>query len=277
MRQLLLLLFVCSAVSAEAQSNDCANAQVITPSLTSCNFQAGSSAGATQSLSSCSGGGNADDDVWYQFVANSTNMTITVDPTVGYDAVIQLYSGSCGTLASIQCEDVNGVNGDENLGASGLIPGNTYYFRVYHYGIGSGTSTFNVCVLGLAPPYNNTPCNAYPLPDVTPACNFLTYTNAGSAGSSVATPSGCGGSSPFQGGYAGGDVWFSAVVPASGELDIHTQSIDFTDGAMALYAGSCSSPVLLECDDDGEPGDGILMPHIYYTGLTPGQTVFIRV
>lgn len=260
-----------------SQGDECADAVSITPTLTQCTFQAGSSGTATQSYPTCSGGGNADDDVWYSFVANSSEMEITVSPTVGYDAVIQLYSGTCVSLTSIQCQDVNGLNGLEVLQATGLTPGNTYYFRVYHYGVGSGTSTFQVCVTGLAPATNNEPCSAYALPDVTPSCNYLTFTNAGSAGSAVPTPSACGGSSPFQGGYAGGDVWFSVVVPASGELDIHTQGIDFSDGAMALYSGPCGSPTLVECDDDGEPGDGILMPHIYATGLTPGTTMFIRV
>lgn len=260
-----------------AQSDDCVNAVVISPTLTNCSYQAGSSANATQSIATCSVGGNADDDVWYTFIANSTNMTITVDPTVGYDAVIELFSGPCVGLTSIQCEDVNGLNGDEVLNNTSLINGNTYFFRVYHYGNGSGTSTFNVCVTGLAPPTNNLPCNAYALPVVDPSCNFDIYTNLGSTGSAVPTPTGCGGSAPFQGGYAGGDVWFSVVVPPSGELDIHTLGVDFSDGAMALYAGPCAAPTLIECDDDGEPGDGILMPHIYRTGLTPGATMYIRV
>lgn len=260
-----------------AQNDDCANATVISPTLTNCSFQAGSSANASQSIATCSIGGNADDDVWYTFTANSTNMTVTVDPTAGYDAVIELFSGSCAGLTSIQCEDVNGLNGDEVLNNSSLVNGNTYFFRVYHYGNGSGTSTFNVCVTGLAPPTNNTPCAAYALPVVDPSCNFDIYTNFGSTGSGVATPSGCGGSAPFDGGYLGGDVWFSVIVPPSGELDIHTLGVDFSDGAMALYSGVCSSPVLVACDDDGEPGDGILMPHIYSTGLTPGATMFIRV
>lgn len=274
---ILSLMVSLSAGFTFAQGDACADAVSITPTLTSCNYQAGSSGNATQSMATCSGGGVADDDVWYTFVANSSEMEIKVSPTVGYDAVIQLFSGGCGTLTSIQCQDVNGLNGLEVLEASGLTPGNTYHFRVYHYGVGSGTSTFQVCVTGLAPPDNNTPCDAYALPEVTPSCNFYTYTNAGSLGSTVPTPSGCGGSSPFQGGYAGGDVWFSVVVPPSGELDIHTSSIDFSDGAMALYSGSCASPVLVACDDDGEPGDGILMPHIYQTGLTPGATMWIRV
>lgn len=263
--------------SSFAQDDDCVNAITINPNFTSCSFQAGSSANATESLPTCSGGGNADDDVWYKFVANSTNMTITVDPTTGYDAVIQLFSGTCGALTSIQCEDVNGPNGDEVLNNQTLTIGNTYYIRVYHYGSGWGTATFNICVTGLAPPSNDTPCSAYALPVVTPSCNFEIYTNLGAGNSSVPTPSGCGGSSPFDGGYMGGDVWFSVVVPASGQLDIHTLSVDFADGAMALYSGGCSGLSLVQCDDDGEPGDGILMPHIYATGLTPGATMFIRV
>lgn len=273
----LFLLTILFSKSGFSQGDDCSDAVAITPNLTNCVYQAGSSNGASQSMVTCSGGGNADDDVWYSFVANSSEMDITVSPTVGYDAVIQLFSGTCGSLNSIQCQDVNGNNGLEVLQATGLTPGNTYYFRVYHYGSGSGTSTFQVCITGLAPANNNEPCSAYALPDPTPSCNYLTFTNAGSAGSAVGTPSSCGGSSPYQGGYAGGDVWFSVVVPASGELDIHTASIDFSDGAMALYSGPCSSPVQVECDDDGEPGDGILMPHIYATGLTPGATMYIRV
>ena len=278
MKNIILIASIFLATSGGfSQGDACADAVNITPTFTQCNYQAGSSGNASQSFPTCSGGGNADDDVWYSFVANSTEMNITVSPTVGYDAVIQLYSGTCGSLSSIQCKDVNGLNGLEVLQASGLTISNTYYFRVYHYGVGSGTSTFQVCVTGLAPSTNNTPCSAYALPTVTPSCNYYTFTNAGSAGSAVPTPSACGGSSPFQGGYAGGDVWFAVTVPASGELDIHTAQIDFSDGAMALYSGPCASPTLVECDDDGEPGDGILMPHIFATGLTPGATMYIRV
>jgi gliding motility-associated-like protein len=274
----LISLFISVVVTSitYGQTDDCPSAIVITPNLTTCTYQAGSSAGATQTLATCSGGGVADDDVWYQFVANSTNMTITVDPTVGYDAVIQLFSGTCGALISIACQDINGANGDEVLIASGLTIGFTYYLRVYHYGVGAGTSTFNICVTGLAPATNDTPCAAYPLPTVTPSCNFQVYTNSGATDSGEGLPAACGGSAPFDGGYLGGDVWFSVVVPASGELDIHTLGIDYADGAMGLYSGACGALALIECDDDGDIGDGILMPHIYYTGLVPGTTMYIR-
>jgi hypothetical protein len=67
-----------------SQGDECVDAVSITPTLTQCSFQAGSSGNGTQSLATCSGGGNADDDVWYSFVANSSEMDITVSPTVGY-------------------------------------------------------------------------------------------------------------------------------------------------------------------------------------------------
>lgn len=273
MKRISILLYLIShAIFNYAQGDFCNNAATITPTFTNCTWIAGTSNNASQTMAGCSG--NADDDVWYTFVANSSSMSIKVDPTVGYDPVIQLFSGSGCSGTSLACQDVNGNNGDEEITLNNLINGNTYTFRVYHYGVGSGTSNFSVCVTGLAPATNNTPCNAFALPTVSPSCNFQTYTNSGSSGSNIASPNGCGGSFPHQGGYQGGDVWFSVVVPPSGELDIHTQSIDFGDGAMALYSGSCFAPTLVECDDDAGIGN---MPYIYRTGLTPGSTMYVRV
>ncbi len=268
----ILFSFLVVAISYNAQGDFCNNAATIVPTFTNCSWVAGTSNNASQTLTGCSG--NADDDVWYTFVANSTSMTIKVDPTTGYDPVIQVFNGAGCSGTSLGCRDVNGLNGNESITLNSLTNGNTYTFRVYHYGVGSGTSNFSVCVTGIAPATNNTACNAFALPAVSPSCNFQTYTNAGSAGSNIAAPNGCGGSSPFQGGYLGGDVWFSVVVPASGELDIHTQSIGFGDGAMALYSGSCFAPTLVTCDDDAGIGS---MPYIYRTNLTPGATMYIRV
>lgn len=271
-RIFILIVLLTINFFAKAQGDFCNNAAVIVPTFTNCSWVAGTSNNASQTLAGCSG--NADDDVWYRFVANSSSMTIRVDPTTGYDPVIQLFNGAGCSGTSLGCKDDNGINGNERLTLNNLITGNTYTFRVYHFGIGSGTSNFSVCVTGVAPPTNNTACNAFALPTVTPNCNFQTYTNAGSAGSNTPAPNGCGGSSPFQGGYQGGDVWFSVVVPPSGELDIHTLREGFADGAMALYSGSCFAPVLVRCDDDAGVGS---MPYINRKNLTPGATMYIRV
>ncbi len=271
---ILTSLFI--SITGLSQTDDCSSAPQLFPTLTTCVYQNGSSANATQSLSGCSG--NADDDVWFYFIANSSEMTVKVDPTAGYDAVFELFDGSC-SGSSLGCRDVNPVGINEKYSYSGLTIGNTYYLRIYDFRSGSGTSTFRVCVSGLAPANNTTPCSAYVLPAVEPACNFQTYLVSNHAGSSIPTPTTCGGSAPHQGGYTGGDMWFKVVVPSSGNVEISTVSIDFGDGAMALYSGaSCSSLTQVACDDDrGGTGASRLMPYIYSTGNTPGDTMFIRV
>lgn len=263
-----------------AQSDDCSSAPQLTPNLTQCVYQSGSSGGATQSLPGCSG--NADDDVWFYFIANSTEMTVKVDPTVGYDAVFEVFAGSCGGT-SLGCRDINPSGIDEKYTYTGLTIGNAYYVRIYHYGVGYGSATFRICVSGLSPTINVNPCSAYVLPDVEPACNFLTYAISNHTGSGITTPSSCGGSAPQQGGYAGGDMWFKVVVPSSGKLEISTLPIDINDGAMALYSssaplGACSGTLTqVACNDDRSPANNKYMPYIYSTGNTPGDTMYIRV
>jgi len=75
------------------------------------------------------------------------------------------------------------------------------------------------------------------------------------------------------------DVWYTAVVPASGILivDLNTSGTGPTDMGMAFYsANSCAGPfTLIECDDD-DSNNGT-MPYINRPGLTPGSTVYIRI
>lgn len=119
-----------------------------------------------------------------------------------------------------------------------------------------------------AQPANDDPCGAIALP-VGVACNLSTRTTA----AATATP---GVPAPGCASYNGADVWFTAVVPASGQLIIDSNVGVITDGGMALYsAPSCSGPfTLIECDDD-DSANG-LMPYIARSGLAPSSTVYIR-
>jgi hypothetical protein len=78
--------------------------------------------------------GNALDDVWYAFVASSADVNITVD--TNFDAVLNLFSGDCNNLSVLECADdsFTSTGGIEEINASGLTVGQTYYFRVYSYG-----------------------------------------------------------------------------------------------------------------------------------------------
>jgi Bacterial lectin/Secretion system C-terminal sorting domain len=82
---------------------------------------------------------------------------------------------------------------------------------------------------------------------------------------------------PACGSYAGGDAWFSLVVPASGELQIETYSMGLTDVAMAVYStsGGCSGTLTeIACDDNSGFGN---MPKVLLSGQTVGSTLYIRV
>ena len=129
---------------AAAPSNDnCSGATLINP--TSSTPINGTVLNATQSM--IGHVGTADDDVWYKFTAVSTAHNISVGATNSFNAVVELFSGSCGLLTSMQCVNANGNGMTENLRATGLIIGQTYYVRVYDFGSTAPNSlVFNISI-----------------------------------------------------------------------------------------------------------------------------------
>ena len=105
---------------------------------------------ATQSSTGCVG--NANDDVWFSFVAgqNPAGTTISVGGDLDFSTVFQVYSGTCGNLTSVQCvNNVTTGNYDvETQAFTNLIPGQTYYIRVYDFDATLTNSTFYIYVLG---------------------------------------------------------------------------------------------------------------------------------
>lgn len=101
---------------------------------------------ASQSQAACLG--TANDDIWYSFVATNSNLNISVFPSASFDPVVQLFSGGCGSLTSVFCDDASftsGTSGCRNV--TGLSVGATYYIRVYDYYTGyPATTTFSLCV-----------------------------------------------------------------------------------------------------------------------------------
>jgi hypothetical protein len=137
-----------------APSNDnCGGAISLTvnPSTSCATNTLGTTLGASQSQSACAG--TADDDVWYSFVATANSHTVTVTPTSLSDAVIQVFSGSCGSLISLDCVD-DTISTNESTVLTGLTIGNTYFVRVYSYSSSSGQGSFSICVT------SNIPCTA---------------------------------------------------------------------------------------------------------------------
>jgi trimeric autotransporter adhesin len=128
-------------------NDDCASADA----LTIATGKAGTVWLATNSGISTVCSGTPDDDVWYTFIPSATSATVTLSG-VGTNlatsgAMIQVFSGSCGSLTSIAC-------GTSGMTALGLTPGSTYYVRVYSSGAGSigGTSAGSVFTINVTGP-----------------------------------------------------------------------------------------------------------------------------
>lgn len=299
----------CITLPPPAPSNDNCTSPIALTVNSSCVNTAATSFAATQSTNvatNCNAG-TPDDDVWFSFTATNYTQTIQVAPTGSMlmDPVIELFSGSCGTLTQLDCVDATNYGSSETMSAVGLVPGNTYYVRVYDW-FSDGGYPFNICVSGstisAGTQPNDNPCSAISLPAVTADCNYLDFSIVGATQTSTVlapAPSGCenwNGSAtagtatpsyttPTTGGFTttSKDVWFSITVPANGSLYIMPRPNMgagwVQDGVMALYRGAnCSALTQYTCSDDHDypAGYNDFQPFIQATGLTPGEVVYLR-
>jgi hypothetical protein len=135
-------------------NDECADAITL---LTSTSLPGGTVGGTqTMAASSCAGfTGVADDDVWYKFTTHyAGNVSVALTgASSGFDAVIVVYSGACGSLTEVGCADATGGAGNETVSLTGLNASETYYFRVFGYGSGvASQGTYNLMITGNALP-----------------------------------------------------------------------------------------------------------------------------
>ena len=122
-------------------NNNCANAQVLTPGgVFATNSVVGTNVGATDSGETAPGcGGYSGGDVWYRVtVPASGNITIESNRNPSgliNDTALAVYSGSCGSLVLVECDDDDSADGLFSLVAlTGRTPGEVLYVRVWEYG-----------------------------------------------------------------------------------------------------------------------------------------------
>lgn len=135
---------ILTVIPAPAPANDdCQSPVAITPAAT---YAAGlidaTNAGATTSNDAGPTGcfGYQGGDVWFSVVVPASgSITIeTGDSTggaSGVDTVIVAYTGECGALVEVDCDDDDAATGAYSLlPLTGLVPGSTLIIRVYEYG-----------------------------------------------------------------------------------------------------------------------------------------------
>ena len=126
-----------------------------------------------------------------------------------------------------------------------------------------GTLTIT-CASIPPPPVNDDPCGAFALP-VDATCNTPFTTSSNWATNTSVPPPPCGT-------YAGGDVWFTAVVPPTGALAVQTDLIAASDLAMAVYSvPACTTAYLLWSTRTA--GSNVVTTTSTTAGMAVGMTV----
>ena len=245
-------------------NDQCGAATTLTSYSVTCGgTTAGTMVGATYTagtgLPGCSGAAN--NDVWYSFIAQSPNHTITSDASSNRQR-IQLFSGSCGNLSCLY--DGTGTT-NSVINATCLTVGQTYYIRV-HTSNNSFTFTFDICVTHPAPnaaPANDDCAGAVTLTPVT-SCGSTAGTLAGATVSSPTVSSTCSGT-------PGADVWYRfTATSAFPTITLSGVGTSICGTYIQLFSGSCGSFSEISCVN----GTSLLPPG---TGLTVGNTYYIRI
>ena len=138
---------ICIGTPPPPPANDNCGAAIlltVNPNRACGTVTAGTIASATASPDANACGGTDDDDVWFRFVATASTHYVDLLNVVGSttDLYHAVFTGACGALgAPLFCSDPNSST------LTGLIPGNTYYVRIYTWTATAGqTTSFNVCI-----------------------------------------------------------------------------------------------------------------------------------
>ncbi|WP_309641695.1 T9SS type A sorting domain-containing protein [Flavobacterium sp.] len=267
------LAITCEAPPAAPANDDCDGAESLTvnPDASCTIVTSGTVAGATASaVDALACGGSPDDDVWYSFVATGTVQAISLINVAGAntDLFHSLWTGDCGTLTLVpgSCSDANASV------PTGLTEGQTYYIRVYTTTTTAlQNTTFDICVGTPPPPPANDDCTG--AIEITAGGTFDASPVVGSNVSSTST----GGLTFACQTNRSNDVWYSVVVPSSGNLTVETAAAPgtvMTDSVISIFTGTCGSLVEVGCNDDDGTDN---FSKAVLTGLTPGDTLYIGV
>lgn len=273
---LLIFLFLSVCLSAQAPPNDlCSGAIPLTPGTGFCTT-------ATQAFINTSGTDSGESptpscgnfggfDIWYSVVVPASG-TLAIDPSSDgtgtmEDIAIEAYSGSCGNLTPIGCDDFISFV----MYLPNLDPESTIYLRVWDDG-SDDFGSFNICAYDPPPPPVNDPCTgAINLNPDSGSCASPTQAIINNVTIDFSD-----GPFPSCGLFGGYDIWYSVMVPASGELVIETSSDGtgtITDTVIEAYSGTCGGLTFIECDDDDGAG---FYSYLNLSNLTPNSIIYIR-
>jgi hypothetical protein len=235
-----------------------------------------STIGATRSGLNC-GIAQADDDIWFSFVATAVSHNLQVNNVVftgGFNQTIhyELIEGSaCGAGTVLECSQ---FSNDQRKPLQNLTIGQTYFVRIFTR-IGYANASFEVCLT--TPPPNDECVNALTVP-VNPDFSStlrVSGTTLGATQSDVLSSGlGCSATANMD------DVWYQFTALAeTHRLKPENVTVAFPSPTSSrtiifrVYSGAdCGSLTEIACDNVPFGNDDFME----VTGLTSGETYFIR-
>ncbi len=245
--------------------NVCASAVTLT-SRTVCSNVPGNMYGSTLtspttiSAPDCAASPAPTRDIWYRFVAQTNNPTITlsgVGVNFASNCRMQLLSNNCGgTFTPYYC-------GTTSIAANHLTPGTTYFIRVYSTAAAAPITTvgweFNICIQDpvMPAPFNDDCANAVNLP-IWNSCNNIPGNMAGATASGIPLGGACTGPLAY-------DVWYKFTsVNTTATITLSNIGTNFVNPRIELLSGSCGAPVSVACGVSPLAAAGLVAGAVYY-------------
>ncbi|HEX6883563.1 MAG TPA: hypothetical protein VF530_09290 [Planctomycetota bacterium] len=205
---------------------------------------------------------------WYTFMATGTMATIDTNGSVVTDTLLAVYSGTCGALVQIGCDDDAGDGLRSLVNVAGLTIGQTYYIQVAGWAASNtGSITLNVSCSGGGGGGGNNECASAQVVTCDSSTAFSNAANTTNPTDPIYT---CRVGGPAQG---FGTTWFSFVATGTGAT-LDTEGSAVSDTLLAVYSGACGALVEIGCDDDAGTG---FLSLVNVGGLTIGQTYYVQV
>jgi hypothetical protein len=204
--------------------------------------------------------------IWFKFVATGPAATLDLSASAVSDTMMAVYSGTCGALTEIACDDDSGTGLRSLINVGGLTAGTTYFVQVGGFGASDvGSITLDLdCAAG--PPPGDACADA-----ITVACGATAVVDNTLFTTEPLDPAfSCRFGGPGQG---VGNAWFKFVATATSARLNTNASLAF-DTLLAVYSGTCGAFTELACSDDEGLG---LLSELCVTGLTIGQTYYVQV
>ncbi len=254
--------------SGPPANDECAGATTVACGSNTTQSNASATANPADPLLSCFFGGPAQGlgSIWFKFVPPGTSATLDTSLSAVSDTVMGLYSGTCGALTEIACDDDSGTGLRSLINAGGLTPGNTYYVRISSFSAASlGSITLSLTCSAGVPPGDL--CSGA----ITTTCGSTAVFNNALFTTDPLDPAfSCKFGGPGQG---VGTAWFKFVATAtSAKLDTNLSTAP--DTLLAVYSGTCGAFTELGCSEDEGTG---LLSELCVSGLTIGNTYYVQV